>query len=112
MWLDSTVNVSRARCQTKHISLQQVVLQSRPVLVSVAELFKNCIWNVQNIYIYIKLIFNSFPFSSVCYRSLYYSVNTPVGTCCCVIKGWGAEAAQHELTQVFETEQFGKQSKS
>ena len=29
----------------------------------------------------------------MCYRSVGYLMNTPVGTRCCVIKGWGAEGS-------------------
>lgn len=35
--------------------------------------------------------FNGFPFSTR-YKGLYCSANTPVGTCCCVIRGWGGAA--------------------
>lgn len=55
--------------------------------------------------------FNGFPFSTR-YKGLYCSANTPVGTCCCVIRGWGGlQATQRGLTQVFVTAQFSKQSK-
>lgn len=76
-----------------------------------AELFQYSIWKVLNTYTYFKLIFNGFPFST-CYKGLYCSANTPVGTCCCVIRGWGGlQATQRGLTQVFVTAQFSKQSK-
>ena len=78
---------------TKCVSFQQVVLQSTPVLLTVAELLQHCTWEVLNLYIYIKLLFSSFPFFYKCYRSVYYLMNTSVGTRCCVIKGWGAEGS-------------------
>lgn len=63
-WPIPMVNMCLSKTGYKKISLQQVVLQSSPVIVTMPELLCCCIWEELNLYIFIGLL-SIVPLSSV-----------------------------------------------